>query len=139
MYNNVRGMKILSAARWLATNLGITEFKGSDGWLWRFRNRHGLFYRVVKEEAGSANMSEVEPFRFKLQKLIEDESETGFFWRAMPKNSQGRKCEETTRGEKASKERVSVLVVANATGTHSLSLAVVGKAQTTQSSVSYNE
>ena len=35
---NVRGTEILAAAGKLAAHLGIRDFKGSEGWLWRFRN-----------------------------------------------------------------------------------------------------
>ena len=38
---NVRGTEILAAARKLAAHLDFSDFKGSEGWLWRFRNRHG--------------------------------------------------------------------------------------------------
>ena len=38
---NVRGVEIMAAAESLAQHMGI-ECKASAGWLWRFRNRHGL-------------------------------------------------------------------------------------------------
>lgn len=136
---NVRGIEILAAARKLAQKMEIENFRGSDGWLWRFRNRHGLFNATVRGEAGDADTASIEPFRIKLDKLIQDEhlsysqvyngDETGFFWRSMPKNSQMRKGEETVKGKKSSKERLSVLVCANASGTHRLKLAVVGKSK----------
>ena len=59
----VRGVEILSAAKTLASHLGKTDFKGSDGWLWRFRNRHGLGNTIAHGEAGSADVESVEPFR----------------------------------------------------------------------------
>jgi len=31
---NVRGTEILAAAGKLATHLGCSDFKGSEGWLW---------------------------------------------------------------------------------------------------------
>ncbi|KAK3866774.1 hypothetical protein Pcinc_027710 [Petrolisthes cinctipes] len=99
----VRGVEILTAASKLATHLGIANFKASDGWLWRFRNRHGLF--KVRGEAGDVDTSSVEPFHQKLKTLIENEGlalsqvdnehETGFYLRSMLKNSQVRKGEET--------------------------------------------
>ena len=33
---NVRGTEILAAAGKLAAHLGFSDFKGSEGWLWRF-------------------------------------------------------------------------------------------------------
>ncbi|KAG7163426.1 Tigger transposable element-derived protein 7-like 67 [Homarus americanus] len=40
--NVVRGVEIQAAAVKLASHMGIENFKASDGWLWRFRNRHGI-------------------------------------------------------------------------------------------------
>ena len=40
---NVRGVEIMAAAQQIAEKLNINDFKASSGWLWRFRNRHGLF------------------------------------------------------------------------------------------------
>ena len=135
----VRGVEILSAAKTLASHLGITDFKGSDGWLWRFRNRHGLGNTIAHGEAGSADVESVQPFREELMKVLEDENvatfqlyngdETGVFWRGLPTNTQAMRSEGTQRGKKMSKERISALCVANATGTHRLPLAVVGKAK----------
>lgn len=38
----VRGIDIQHAAHRLAGHLGYKDFKCSDGWLWRFRRRHGI-------------------------------------------------------------------------------------------------
>ena len=70
---DVRGTERLAAVGKLAAHLGIGEFKGSEGWLWRFRNRQGLFNKVLHSEAGDADESSVAPFREKLKKLISDE------------------------------------------------------------------
>ena len=136
---NVRGTEILAAAGKLAAHLGFSDFKGSEGWLWRFRNRHGLFNKVLHGEAGDADESSVAPFREKIKNLVSDEGlflsqiynadETGIFWRSMPKNTQIRRGEENASGKKSSKERLSVLVGSNAIGEHRLKLAVVGKSK----------
>lgn len=109
---NVRGFEILVAARKLAVQLGIENFTGSDRWLWQFRNRHGLFSTTVRGEAANADDVSVEPFRHKLQAIIEEEGlslsqvyngdESSIYWRAMPRNSQLRKGEEKTRSKKSS-------------------------------------
>ena len=49
------------------------NFKRSEEWLWRFRNCHGLFNKVLHREAGNADESSMAPFREKLKKLISDE------------------------------------------------------------------
>ena len=96
---NARGTEILAAAGKLATHRGISDFKSSEGWLWRIRNRHGLFNqwfnKVLHGEAGDDDESSVAPFREKLNNFISDEelfrfliynaNETSIFWRSMPK------------------------------------------------------
>ena len=51
---NMRGTEILTAGK-LAAHLGISDVKSSEGWLWRFRNRHGLFSKVLRGEASDAD------------------------------------------------------------------------------------
>lgn len=65
---NIRGVDIQSAAVKLAKHME-TKFEASDGWLWRFRNRHGIGNRVIFGKAGSAPMEEEESFREKLSEL----------------------------------------------------------------------
>lgn len=45
---SVRGIEVLAVARMLAHKLEIENFRGSEGWLWRFRQRHGLFSAAVR-------------------------------------------------------------------------------------------
>ena len=135
----IRGMEILAAASEFAEHLGVANFKGSDGWLWHFRKRHGLFDVKVHGEADSADSATVEPLRFQLNRLIESEGlalsqiynadETGFYWCSLPKNTQERKKEETAKGKKMSKEHLSALCGANAIVIHRLKITVVGKAK----------
>ncbi|XP_045104336.1 tigger transposable element-derived protein 7-like [Portunus trituberculatus] len=133
----VRGVELAASAAKLAAHMGI-EFKASDGWLWRFRRRHGIRNLAVTGEAESADAEMIEPFRDELMKLINDEDlsmsqiynvdETGMMWRALPRNTQAGMHEKKVKGKKVSKERLSVLCGGNASGTHRLKLTVVGKA-----------
>ena len=50
--------------------MGIESFKARDGWLWRFRNRHGIGNKVERGEFGSA----VEHFRLKFNRLMKKEN-----------------------------------------------------------------
>lgn len=135
----VRAVEIASAATDLAEHLAIPNFKASDGWLWRFRKRHGLTNLKTRGEAGSADAASVEPYRLKLNDVIKKEGllmsqlynadETGLYWRSLPKNTQVRKGEEKTPGHKMSKDRISAMCCANADGMHRLKLAVVGKSK----------
>lgn len=104
---NVTSSTLKTAAGNFAHELETDNFKWSDGWLWRFWNRHGLFDAKVHSEGGDDDMASVESFRLKLHKFIEDEQlsltqvynsdETGLYWKSMPKDSQLRKGEENTR------------------------------------------
>ncbi|XP_050733587.1 arp2/3 complex-activating protein rickA-like isoform X1 [Eriocheir sinensis] len=58
----VRGVELAASAAKLAAHMGI-EFKASDGWLWRFRRRHGIRNLAVTDEAESADAEMIEPFR----------------------------------------------------------------------------
>ena len=132
----VRGVDIMAAAEKLAQHMGIA-CQASAGWLWRFRNRHGIRNITPHGEAGSADTNAVEPFRAKLDWLIKDEKwqlnqlyngdETALFWRSLPRNTQAFRHEDKTPGRKISKEKLSALLGANATGTHRLTPCIVGK------------
>ena len=135
---NVRGTNILAAAGKLAAHLDISEFKSSEGWLWRFPNHHALFNKVLHGEAGDADESSVAPFREKLKTLIGYEGlssqiynadETDISWRSMPKNTQIRRGAEHATGKKSSKEKLSLLVGSSATAEHQLKIAVVGNSK----------
>ncbi|XP_062854201.1 tigger transposable element-derived protein 7-like [Trichomycterus rosablanca] len=136
----VRGVEIKVVADELARHMGI-EFKASDGWLWRFRNRHGLCNTLQHAQAGSAdasaNASAVELFRLKLNELIKTEDmhlsqvynadETGLFWRSLPRNTQAFRNEDSIPVKKIIQDKFSALLGVNATGTHRLKPVVVGK------------
>jgi hypothetical protein len=133
----VRGVELHTAAKSLAKPLNIENIRASDGWLWRFRNRHGLGNRNLHNEGGSAETEDVGPFRLKFNDLINkgnmhlfqmyNAHETGVFWRSFPNNTQAFNQEAQTPDRKISKERFSALCCANADGTHRLNLAVVGR------------
>ncbi|KAG7176917.1 Tigger transposable element-derived protein 7-like 5, partial [Homarus americanus] len=108
--NVVRGVEIQAAAAKLASHMGIENFEASDGWLWRFRNRHGMRNKITHGEAGSAPTEDIEPFRERLNDLIKSEGllisqvyngdETGLYWRSLPRNTQAFKNEASSPGRK---------------------------------------
>lgn len=53
------GVEILAAASKLANHLGIKNFKSINGWLWHFRNCHGLFNVQVCGEAADADTASI--------------------------------------------------------------------------------
>lgn len=134
---NVRGSEIQNAAAKLAKHMGVEKFQATAGWLWRFRNRHGMVKTVIHSEAASAPTEVVETFRTGLNDVIKKEGflhsqvynavETCLFWRSLPRNTRAFKRETALHGHKLNKERFSVLCCANADGMHRLQLAVVGR------------
>ena len=113
------------------------EFKASKGWLWRFCNSHGMKQLVIQGESLSSDTSFVGPFREKLQKLMKDEAltleqvyncdETGLFYKMLLNKTLVARNEKHALGCKLQKDRVTLLACSNATGSHKLPLAVIGK------------
>jgi transposase len=56
----VRSVELRAAAEKLSEHMGIA-FRASDGWLWRFRKRHGISNRKTSGESLSADIDRVEP------------------------------------------------------------------------------
>lgn len=62
--------------------------------------------------------------------IIYNVDETRLNWKALPSKSLGwSQCEAPAPGYKVSKDRVTVMVCANATSTHKISLLLIGKSK----------
>ena len=104
-------------------------------WVRRFKARHNIASMKQSREAGSVPENTVntwvENSLSKSRQKFKDEDiynidETGLFWQVLPDrtmNFRGQKC----HGGKLSKNRVTVLVCANTTGTDKLPPIVIGK------------
>ena len=133
----IDGPKLQAAAIKFADELKIPDFKGSRGWLDGFKSRKGLSVRRIQGEAKSVNPSTVDAWKTTLlAKLLEEYSadciynadETGLFWKKQPNTSLVYKGEDG-RGGKRSKERVTLLLAANMTGTDKLKPLVVNRSK----------
>ena len=130
-------MILKDASARLAAQMKITDFHASDKWLYRFRQRHGMFQKRAHGESGSARQDAVGPFREELNRIVNTEGlllsqvynfdETALFWRALPTSTQvfGRMTQ--AKGRKLDKSRISVLMGANADGSHRFPLVMCGK------------
>ncbi|KAG7166500.1 Tigger transposable element-derived protein 7-like 43 [Homarus americanus] len=108
--------------------MGMENFEASDGWLWRFRNRHGMCNKITHGEAGSAPTEDIEPFRERLNDLIKSVGllisqvytgdETGLYWRSLPRNTQAFKNEASSPGRKTYEDKE--LLITSRTTTSSL-------------------
>ncbi|KAK8771219.1 hypothetical protein V5799_025538 [Amblyomma americanum] len=129
------GPVILAKAADFALRLGYDDVAASDGWLHRFRERYDLVFRAVSGEMKAVNLETCESWRSEVlqgyqrkysPQDIFNADETGLFFKLLPAKTITYKDDKCTGG-KRSKERVTVMVVANMTGSEKLPLFVVGK------------
>ena len=131
----VSGPMLQSKAEDLASKLGHPDFKCSNGWLCRFKSRHNIIYRSICGEDKAVTHTQTSDWTTKqlpalLSKFspadIYNADETGIFYRLLPHKSlvsKGDPC----HGGKQSKERLSVMVCSNQTGSDKIPLLVIGK------------
>lgn len=133
----VNGPLIRAKAEEFVLQLGITDFLCSEGWLTRFKERNGLVFRTIAGEAAAADATACRDWRagrlpeimrqFKVDDIY-NVDETALFYRLLPSKSIAFKGELCTGG-KLSKERLTVLVGANMSGSDKLKLLVIGKSK----------
>jgi hypothetical protein len=105
--------------------LGIADFKGSNGWLDRFKKHYNIQQYTRCGEANSAPLDDLPQYRVELQDLLAgwdlnnvyNCDETALYWRLEPSKTLARR---PLSGTKRSKDRVTVLLACNATGTSKL-------------------
>ena len=91
----VTGSMLQEEALIIASSLGINEFKASNGWLQRFKDRNNIKQLVVSGESGDVSEETVAAWRERLVTLTQgyspeniwNEDETGCFFRALPDKS----------------------------------------------------
>nr|XP_045600957.1 tigger transposable element-derived protein 7-like [Procambarus clarkii] len=133
------GDAIKTAADKFAQKMNIPDFRASEGWLQRFKNRHNIKNRKVCGESLSADTDSVEPFKRKLNDYIitndlrrfqvYNADETGFNWKCLQNNTLASRLDESVPGRKVNKEKVSAMLCANADGSHRTKSAIVGKSK----------
>ena len=134
---SLSGTLLKIKAKHFAEKVGESDFVASNGWLHRFRKRHGIVYRKINGEAKSVDMSKVEEFRNTVPaQLLKDyrpediynADETGLIWANTSNKTLTFKTDDCT-GKKVSKVRVTIKACVNMTGTHKKRLFVIGKAK----------
>lgn len=130
----VNGLLLAEKAHYFAEQFGYANFKASNGFLDRFKERQGITGQNVCGEEKSVDSSVVDTWAERLPDICHsyeprdqcNADETGLLWKATPTQTlhfKGQKCS----GGKKSKERVTVLVACNQDGTDKLPLLVIRK------------
>jgi hypothetical protein len=115
---------LINKALKFAERFGVNKdtFKASNGWLQRFKDRHNLKLKALHGEATTVSEGDIEGERKRLKDLISqydpddvyNADETALFWRMAPKKTLSN---NPRPGEKMNKDRVSVMLGCNLTGT----------------------
>lgn len=137
--SNVRmsGPTLVSKAEELAAQLGKPDWKCSEGWMYRFRKRHGVVYNTSTGSMEASLSDEHATAVWSTDVLIPALArydprdvfcvdECGLFWRLLPDRTVLFESEKCHGGQNA-KERLTVVLCANMTGTEKWPLLSVGK------------
>ncbi|XP_054259576.1 tigger transposable element-derived protein 6-like [Macrosteles quadrilineatus] len=132
----VSGPILQEKAQQFASELGHEQFRASNGWLQNFKKRNEIIFRKICGESAKVDDSVCSEWKDKLIALTEgyepeniyNADETGLFFKCLPDKTlsfKGDKC----HGGKSSKDRLTVMLCANCTGTDKLKPLVIGKSK----------
>lgn len=116
---------LLTKALGFAFLLNEDKFKSSNGWIDNFKKRHNLRQYTMHGEVSSAPLEDLDTMRENLRQTLKNFApenifncdETGLFWKMKPSRtiSNG-----PISGTKQSKDRITVLLTCNSTGSEKL-------------------
>ena len=117
------GPQLIEKAKQIATCLGKDEFKGSNGWLEKWKKRYNIKQLKISGESGDVQGPTVDSWKERLPELtagyarddIWNIDETGLFWKALPDRGFGLKGKEC-KGGKKTKQRFTVAFFVTASG-----------------------
>ncbi|MEW8693664.1 MAG: hypothetical protein AB2535_21740 [Candidatus Thiodiazotropha endolucinida] len=130
----VNDQMLVEKAKFFGDELKVDDFQYSRGWLQKFKKRHNIASHVAHGEADSADPTVVSQGRQQLQEdlaaydpnNIYNMDETGLFYRLLPNSTL---ATGPVSGTKKQKDRITVALCSNATGTDKLVPLVIGKFQ----------
>ena len=114
----------------------LSTFEASSGWVKNFKKRYGIKSRLLHGESEGIDSEKEQLAREELRKEtssylpdnIFNADETGLFFRMMPSRTLALDTEHSF-GSRKDKERVTILIVTNSTGTYKKQLTVIGKSK----------
>jgi len=117
------GPQLVAKGKEIAERLGKDEFKGSNGWLEKWKRKYNVKQLTVSGESGDVSGATVDSWKERLPEVLQGYAkrdiwnldETGVFWKALPERGfvqKGRSC----KGGKKSKQRFTIAFIANADG-----------------------
>lgn len=118
---------------------GDPSFTASQGWLDRWKKRHGVRQLTITGESLSGDVRGAEQFRKEFDDFIKKEQltadqvynadETGLFYRMLPSKTLASKMDDSAKGYKKGKDRLTIMACSNASGKHKLPLLLIGKSK----------
>lgn len=132
----VSGPLLMEKAQEIAVKLNVKGACFSTGWLHKFKMRHGISSQVISGESKDAPDETVDEWFKNLPSKIDgyqlkniyNVDETGLFYNLMPARTLAFKG-DNCHGGKKSKDRLTVLLCANADGSDKMTPLIIGKSQ----------
>lgn len=133
------GPMVCEKAKWFHEHLKIeqTYFNTSQGWLFRFKTRHGIRQLDIQGKNLNGDLTTATLFNDEFNSLLSklnlspdqvyNADESGLFWKMLPSKTLAVQSEKSAPGHKSSKERLTIMTCSNATGSHKITLTVIGK------------
>lgn len=124
-------------ARQFTTALDKPDFKVTNGWLCRWKARHGIKYKKAHGEKNDADLEAADTWTsFVLSDVLENfeprniynADETGIYYRALPDGTLTFATEKLS-GSKKAKDRITALVAVNMDGSDKRPLLIIGKSK----------
>jgi hypothetical protein len=130
----IDGNILREKAKIIAAKLNTDYFSASSGWLIRFKDQHGLFFKKLAGESAEVSIKSNDAWLESLPSLLEgyeprdvyNADETGIFFKVLRDRTLAYKG-ETCHGGKHSKDRLTVLLCVNNDGSDKQVPIVIGK------------
>ena len=140
------GPQLTEKAKEIAKHLKIPNFKGSRGWLAKWKKRYNIKRVKVCGESGEVSGETVDSWKERLPEICSGYSkediwnmdESGVFWQALPDSGFGQKGQQC-HGGKRSKRRNTVAFFVSADGKKQLKPIVIWKSENPRCLKNFNK